>query len=208
MSPPLATGNLYGRTWRVHRVIAEGIGAHPSAYLEWSYEGETKIRQARNWAPGEDGKVWDRAATLPEIAALIARAQTDWVAGGGPERSRRDAAQRKVDAAQARVDAERSGHPCYLRFGRPSASGASYNYREGRHEAGVSVYPAWRLPGREYVVDLRGLDVISSLFIIGTEAPVYEMTGTVLAANGGDGEPLLGSARAQRVHPARIRTTI
>lgn len=79
MSTPLATGNLYGRTWRVHRAVAEGVGTFPSAYLEWSYEGEAELRQARNWALGEDGKVWDRASTRPEVAVQIARAEAAWV---------------------------------------------------------------------------------------------------------------------------------
>lgn len=72
----------------------------------------------------------------------------------------------------------------------------------------MSVYPAWFLPGDEYVIDLRGVDVISAAFIIDGDEPVYEVTGTALEATGADGEPLLDAARGLRVRPARVRTTI
>lgn len=208
MNTPLATGNLYGRTWCVHRAVAEGIGTYANAYLEWSYEDETELRQARVYAPGEDGKVWDRAYNLPEVAEQIARVKAAWVAGGGPERARRDAEQRRAEAARLRVEAEQSGRCCYLRFGHLPKSGVSFNHREGRHEAGVSVYSAWCLPGEEYVIDLRGVDVISSVFIIDTDEPVYEVAGTVLETTGADGEPLLAAAQGRRVRPARIRSTL
>lgn len=208
MNALLATGNLYGRTWRVHRAVAEGVGTYASSYLEWSYEGEAEVRQARNWAPGEDGKVWDRASTNPEVAAEVAHVEAAWVADGGPERARRDADQRRAQAARLRAEAERSGRRCYLRFGHLPESGASFNHRDGRHEAGVSVYAAWYLPGNRYVIDLRGLDVISSAFIIDGDEPVYEVTGTELETTGADGEPLLAAAQGSRVRPARIQTTI
>lgn len=206
---PLATGVLFGRAWSVHRVVGCGLGEFPDAFLEWSWDDEpVSVRQARRWADGDDGKVWARAARMPEVAAAIDQAKTAWQGDGGPERQRRFAAESLRQAAELRAEAEASGRRCFLRIGAPPASGRSLDHRDGRAEDGVSVYAGWCLPGDRYVIDLRGVDVISSLFIISDDAPVYEVTGTVLDTVGSDGEPLLTQARARRVHPTGLTTVL
>ncbi|MGI5122805.1 hypothetical protein ACQEU5_25140 [Marinactinospora thermotolerans] len=144
----------------------------------------------------------------PQVAAAIADAKQEWKAAGGVERARREMAARLDRARRLRAEAEQEGRPCHIRFGSLPQSGRSWNHRDNQAEAGVSVYAAWQLDGGRYVVDLRDVDAISAAFIIDEDAPVYEVTGTLLDETGADGEPLIANAAARQVRPTSIETVV
>lgn len=102
----------------------------------------------------------------------------------------------KAAAAALRAECEAKGTRCYLRYGKPPASGYSANGMTGGCEAGVSVYPAWRLPGRRYVMDLDDC-CFSAVWL--SNRPVYTVTGTLLDEKGSDGEPLLADVTARKL---------
>lgn len=152
--------------------------------------------------------LWKAATALPEVRQALAEAEAKQATREAEEARRRAENERRTQEAEARnarlrAEAEERGRACYIRFGRLPRGGRSRNHRDGHAETGVSVYPAWRL-GDRYVIDLRGLDAISAAFIIGSDTPVYRVTGTVLAERGADGEPLVADARARRIHPVEI----
>jgi hypothetical protein len=102
-----------------------------------------------------------------------------------------------AEAAKAlRAECEASGTLVYLRYGKPPASGCSRNGAAGGTEAGVSAYPAYRLTGGRYVMDLGDCG-FSAMWLSGR--PVYVITGTLLDAKGSDGEPLLAGVKARKL---------
>lgn len=87
------------------------------------------------------------------------------------------------------------GERTYVRFGDVPKGGRSYNYMDDRPEAGVSVYPAYRLPDGSIVADLTHGGLSGSWFMLSSDnRPLYEVEGEVLDELGSDGEPLLGGA--------------
>lgn len=101
-------------------------------------------------------------------------------------------------AAQANA-----GEHCYIRFGTLPKSGHSRNHITGEAEAGVSVYPASKVGANEYIVDMRGIDAGSGLFILQNRQP-YIVTGDVVG-KGSDGEPLLINVKARKLSKYSIK---
>ncbi len=70
----------------------------------------------------------------------------------------------------------------------------STNHAQGEREDGVSVYEGWET-SEGVILDLRGVDTVSAIFIIGD--PLYRVEGQRVVASdyyratGADGEPLL-----------------
>lgn len=94
-----------------------------------------------------------------------------------------------------------AGSPCYIRFGKLPKGGRSRNHITGELEAGVSVYPAAKVSDG-YIVDMRGIDAGSGLFIVqGRDA--YLVTGDVVGM-GSDGEPLLANCKARKMSECSI----
>lgn len=96
--------------------------------------------------------------------------------------------------------AERDGRATYVRWGRWGTT--SYNHRDGVREDGVSVYPAWIMPDNSVVMDLRGIDALSEMLLDADD--LWEVSGTLLATTGTDGEPLLSHVTGTPIHPAAI----
>jgi len=96
----------------------------------------------------------------------------------------------------------RKAQPCFIRFGQIPESGRSWDYRDGRPEPGVAAYAGWK-DEEGYIIDLRGVDQASYLFISASEP--YEVEGEV---NGrcSDGAPTLMNARI--VRPIREKIEI
>jgi hypothetical protein len=97
-------------------------------------------------------------------------------------------------AARA-AECERRGRQTHIRFGSPLAEGddaliLSYNHRDGRLEDGLSVYAAWAMPDGTYILDMRGVDMLSLLFGGFTSRPAWEVWGEVIGT-GSDGEPII-----------------
>jgi len=98
---------------------------------------------------------------------------------------------------QAILDrAERDGVRGYFRFGglpdhvQHEGARCSTNHRDGGYEEGVSVYPGWMV-GDALVLDLRGIDALSGLYILGAGRQAYRCEGALVSARGADGEPLM-----------------
>lgn len=98
---------------------------------------------------------------------------------------------------QAILDrAERDGVRGYFRFGSLpdyapyEGARCSTNHRDGGYEEGVSVYQGWMV-GDALVLDLRGIDALSGLYIMDAGRQAYRCEGVVLSARGADGEPLM-----------------
>ncbi len=89
-----------------------------------------------------------------------------------------------------------TGAPCYIRFGKLPRGGRSRNHITGELEAGVSVYRAAKTGTDEYIIDMRGVDAGSGMFIIAGEPSL--ITGDVVGT-GSDGEPLLANCRVSEL---------
>jgi len=94
-------------------------------------------------------------------------------------------------------DFEREGELTFIRFGQLPEGGRSRDYRDGRLEAGVAAYRAWRMPDGRYLIDLRGVDAASFLFIRDAR-PVLELAGELAGQPTSDGTPALRNARIIR----------
>lgn len=156
------------------------------------------------WPRTPAGSPRYHVATDAERAEIVATpGYAEW-RQKADERMARDA---RRAALRARAEAE--GQSLYLRSGMPPASGRSYNHRDNRAEAGVSVYRAWYLVStRELVVDVADMDMVSSMFILfDGDRPLYEVAGTELAGTrGSDGEPLLAEVTSARPLRKRWKT--
>lgn len=99
---------------------------------------------------------------------------------------------RDKQIADLKARVQREGKPTFLRYSPPPESGRSWNGKDGFYEKGVSVYPAVKLKGGTYVINLKGMDSISSMFIQSSKGgKVFEVTGAEVVGQGSDGEPLL-----------------
>jgi len=142
-----------------------------------------------------------RWAVLPDPPSYAERQQRD-----RDEQAARAAAH---EAEQAPLLALVDGQPSiFIRYGAPPASGRSTNAREGILEDGVSVYRAWMIPRGGLILDLRGMDVISSLCIANSGRPVYAVTGQVVG-QGADHEPLLTTVQVRPMRDGmRVRALV
>jgi hypothetical protein len=89
-------------------------------------------------------------------------------------------AEREVAAANAALLArcEAEGVAAHIRLGALPRGGRSHNYRDDRDEPGVSVYAGWTLPDGTAILDLRGMDQVSSYCITTEGRPARVVTGT------------------------------
>ena len=84
----------------------------------------------------------------------------------------------------------------FIRSGKAPKSGKSRNFKDNSLEAGVSVYPAYKAGGK-IIIDVRELDLASSMFILTRGADFYQIFGTELGVKGSDNEPLLIDVKKQ-----------
>ena len=83
----------------------------------------------------------------------------------------------------------------FLRYGKPPASGQSYNTRDGITENGVSCYPAEFLPDGDYRIIVTEVQALQAkIYSAGRRA--YRLYGPIIGT-GSDGEPLLKVERAE-----------
>ena len=97
----------------------------------------------------------------------------------------------------------------YVRVGACPRSGKSYNYRDGHHEDGVSVYRAWFQSGGLRAIDLRDVDMASAMFIWADKDAkgVYQVWGDEIG-RGSDSEPLLKKKKSRKVPKSGIAPVI
>lgn len=200
----LATGTHNNRTWIVTRADIDWSGP----VLTWSWaDNPRSLSRASQGAPGDSGVIWKAANQLPTITTALDAAREEQKAKRAAEQAAAQAHAERLAAEVRRMAAllaecESKGRRCTVRFGRLPKGGQSWNHRDDRSEAGVSVYDAWRLPGDRYVLDLRGVDACSAMFIV--DRPLYRVNGVRIDATGADGEPLLVNTRARRIHPTTV----
>jgi hypothetical protein len=95
----------------------------------------------------------------------------------------------------------------HIRFGALPETGRSHNQETDQPEAGVSVYRAWWESDDRTIVSIELASHaayaggnIGGLF----DRPVYIITGDLLDARGGDGEPLMVNCRAELVGQVEV----
>ena len=92
----------------------------------------------------------------------------------------------------------------FVRFGEIPENGISYNYRDNRHEPGVSVYPAIKV-GKQIRIDMTGMDMSTYLFVQVRTA--YFVKGEVVGY-GSDGEPCLKIEKKRKINREIYELTI
>lgn len=93
----------------------------------------------------------------------------------------------------------------YIRFGDAPLDGHSRNDETGELEAGVSCYRAeWQDAEHDVIcVELPSDTCIGTLSQCDSR-PVYLVEGELLAAVGGDGEPLMSNVKTTYVGPVEV----
>jgi hypothetical protein len=94
----------------------------------------------------------------------------------------------------------------FIRFGALPESGRSWNDELQAAEAGVSCYRAeWQSTDRDMICVSVPSDACICTINQIEDRPVYVLTGDLLDAVGGDGEPLLANARVvEIVEPVEV----
>lgn len=142
-----------------------------------------------------------------DIAALVTAhpVYAEAVAEAGRKAAEANAQreQRQAENAAIRAEmlalrerAEREGTAGHFRYGKAPRSGHSRNARDNESEAGVSCYAGWLMPDGSVVLDQRGIDWVSGMFL--THRPLYRLYGDVVGT-GADGEPCLAVRRSVKL---------
>jgi hypothetical protein len=189
-----------GRTWEVRDVSIDRWPGSERVIVWWGFADQPRANNLSDGQrPGLERAIFDGAMASPRIQAELTRRRRQQdradqrnraasAAVAARDARSRQAARREFDARLAVCQAH--GTPVYVRFGVCPAGGQSYNHKDNRYEAGVSVYGGWRLPDATVVLDMRTVDWISHVFSEFAGRAMFLAAGRRVGT-GSDGEPLL-----------------
>lgn len=107
-----------------------------------------------------------------------------------------ETAKAKELSEQRIVERRKNAEKGFIRFGDIPKNEKSFNYRDGFHENGVSVYNALFYPDGKYeILPENDIQVFGSISYSGR--PAYRVWGDVVGT-GSDGEPLLRNVRRKQ----------
>lgn len=114
-----------------------------------------------------------------------------------------ETAKAKERVEQSIAARRKTGEKGFIRFGDVPEDEKSYNYRDGFHENGVSVYNALFYPDGKYeILPENDIQVFGSISF--SSRPVFRVWGDVVGT-GSDGEPLLRNIyRKQSIDTTKV----